>query len=1054
MRERERKENVKDINLRKKRVFSLLNVFFLLFTSFTVMVIIIPNQAKAFSTTTIVIDYNNCKDNCFSQWYALNNYGANAMLYVDPALLAVNRIAIQFDLSSLPSGCNVTSAILHMYYIQWDNNDPNGRYRDCWELSRSWVEGSGTIGDPDTTNGATWRYYDHSLGDPAGRWTFWPAQPVQNYRDVNGNTVYGDDGDRIDQCPVGSQQNWHNWTVTKSVQAFVDGTRTNYGWIIDDDDEGAAKIYATEYRSSEYSGVSYRPNLTIQYNLLYSPQVQTNDTTSISEQTATLNGYLTDAGAPSANVGFYYDTTHLGIGHNVSVGPYTDGSQFGYPVSSLNRGDMYYVSAWASNTKYFVKASNEKNFLTKPATLTNFVATAYNTTQINLTWTNNDGGKGAYIEYRMSQPMTQWLPKIGVGTPVNATGYISGTIFRHKGLSSGQTYYYKAWAYASDGGWKSSGNSSAPFGGSATSSNTTKAAGGGSWIGITDLMLSSSCGGIGLSGALDGTDTWNHDTTETHYFILDLGRNYTIQKVRGRSFTTKDPTAVDIYVSTSTSNWGTAVATNINTWRNTDSWQEYASTDKVGRYIKVSIRTTENVNNYIGWGPMLTGSNIFDAYGVVTLKNATYYFNSFNPAEQWLTNPQLMVDGDENKYASTKNLREVEQCNRNTCPGTDLGTISTVKIMAKGNWFKASNTITLRPIFRGIDGTGTYLFSCSSSPAWSTWFDITNDSKAPQKWAWSDVKILFCDVESGIGASSVVNCSMVKIKVDYIESINYPPVASFSRDPDPVDAGATVTLDASESYDDGQITNYSWDITNDGKAEKYGVQVSYNYSFANQYTIKLTVTDDKSTSSSITHTLNVSQKINVVHNSVNNGDNYITWGTEPYTAAKLYQKLGLSLKDSISKFDPAALPRDSWNTYLYVKGANDFNINTWDQLLIRVDKDKTYSFTPHTNINGTQNITMNFSKDGGWYYVTWSNNYTTTANKFIRDMVTKGYINNKENLEINLYHQDSDTWSNYNPSLDPVFQDNFIIHTYDVICFRVPSTHGKIKYKTADFNQY
>ena len=138
------------------------------------------------------------------------------------------------------------------------------------------------------------------------------------------------------------------------------------------------------------------------------------------------------------------------------------------------------------------------------------------------------------------------------------------------------------------------------------------------WLGITSANIHSKCGEEAdntLADGLDGLDFWTHLTNETHWFILDLGATYNITKVRGRSEAPDlDPIDVNIYVSTDGVSWGTAVATGITTWRDITSWVEIDTTDKEGRYVKVEIVDTEQVNNSIGMGA-LPAITIFDVYG-------------------------------------------------------------------------------------------------------------------------------------------------------------------------------------------------------------------------------------------------------------------------------------------------------------------------------------------------------------------------------------------------------------------------------------------------------
>ncbi len=147
------------------------------------------------------------------------------------------------------------------------------------------------------------------------------------------------------------------------------------------------------------------------------------------------------------------------------------------------------------------------------------------------------------------------------------------------------------------------------------------------WLGISSSEYDSHCGDTmshTLEEALDGDyDYWWHmwSVGHTHYFILDLGQNLTIKKVRGRSEMTADPIDVDIYVSDNKSDWGTAVATGISSWQDTGAWQEVDNTDKTGRYIKVVVIDTEDIFDTVKWGREIPSPiAIFDAYGDVPNK--------------------------------------------------------------------------------------------------------------------------------------------------------------------------------------------------------------------------------------------------------------------------------------------------------------------------------------------------------------------------------------------------------------------------------------------------
>ena len=131
------------------------------------------------------------------------------------------------------------------------------------------------------------------------------------------------------------------------------------------------------------------------------------------------------------------------------------------------------------------------------------------------------------------------------------------------------------------------------------------------WFGINSLYIDSACDSIGssLRTGLDGISYWEHATTETHWFIIDLKRSLTVTNLRGKSLQTLDPTNVNVYVSDNKADWGTAVAANITTWQDTSSWVEITPTEKKGRYVKVEITSTE-ISAGIRWG----SSGMFDVY--------------------------------------------------------------------------------------------------------------------------------------------------------------------------------------------------------------------------------------------------------------------------------------------------------------------------------------------------------------------------------------------------------------------------------------------------------
>ena len=148
------------------------------------------------------------------------------------------------------------------------------------------------------------------------------------------------------------------------------------------------------------------------------------------------------------------------------------------------------------------------------------------------------------------------------------------------------------------------------------------------------------------------------------------------------------------------------------------------------------------------------------------MADVTYYFNSYDVGTAWTTNPENMVDGDVDTFAGWE-ASTVEQLNDgNTCPGTNLGTITKVELRLFGKISGGASQFWLTPAFSGGDGDVHNLGSISFSGDWSSWEDITSDTNAPGSWSWSDVSSLDCLVTAIENGGSCM-ASKLEIKVTY-----------------------------------------------------------------------------------------------------------------------------------------------------------------------------------------------------------------------------------------------------------------------------------------------
>jgi hypothetical protein len=150
--------------------------------------------SPTFATTTTLY---SIADAPIDESQPSNNYGSDTgMMFRSAGNSGGWEVSpmVQFDLSSIPSGATIVSATHNLYYYSWGDNDPAGRTYRCYRITSTWDESTVT----------------------------WNTQPSWSATQTSQTT-----------CPS-SALTWISWDVTSDVQDFVDGTTTNYGWIVRD----------------------------------------------------------------------------------------------------------------------------------------------------------------------------------------------------------------------------------------------------------------------------------------------------------------------------------------------------------------------------------------------------------------------------------------------------------------------------------------------------------------------------------------------------------------------------------------------------------------------------------------------------------------------------------------------------------------------------------------------------------------------------------------------------------------------------------------------------
>jgi hypothetical protein len=142
------------------------------------------------------------------------------------------RTLLQFNLSRIPMGTQIHYAhlFLYFYFYNPDYGNPAGRPYPIYRLTESWNEET----------------------------VCWNNQ--------SDKTAVASD---VAYCPNGTGQ-WIDWNVTSDVQAFINGTLDNHGWIIIDETNGTGELPYAIFLSKEDKIFKY-PRLLIDVDVNYPP---------------------------------------------------------------------------------------------------------------------------------------------------------------------------------------------------------------------------------------------------------------------------------------------------------------------------------------------------------------------------------------------------------------------------------------------------------------------------------------------------------------------------------------------------------------------------------------------------------------------------------------------------------------------------------------------------------------------------------------------------------------------------------------------------------------
>jgi YD repeat-containing protein len=394
-------------------------------------------------------------------------------------------------------------------------------------------------------------------------------------------------------------------------------------------------------------------------------------------------------------------------------------------------------------------------------------------------------------------------------------------------------------------------------------------------------------------------------------------------------------------------------------------WHHYALV------FDTQASAAEQVLPYVD-GKAVSFSKLASGSGAGNFANSTLYFMSRNASalfgngtldEVALYNKALSA-GEIAAHYQARGLNQSPQASFATSPnpvptGTQVNFDASASTDADGTIVKYE---------WDLDGNGTYETDTGSTPS------------AAKAYASPGAVTVGLRVTDN-GGLSATTTRTVTVQ-------DHSPVASFTASPSPVQAGGTVTFDASASSDpDGSIAKYEWDLDGNGSYETdtgSTASASETYVSREDLAIGLRITDNEGVSATTTRPLSVVGSYSAAVTS--------TAGLIDYW--RLGEKSGTTFADGIGGHNatalggvtvatPGALQSDP-NTAASFDGSDDsasapLDLSGTSQLTVEFwlnwsayanDDDLAFEFTPNFNsVNGGFLIDPNAGEEGGQFAV-------------------------------------------------------------------------------------
>lgn len=141
-----------------------------------------------------------------------SNFGTDSQIQEYPWEPSwTKRGLLKFDFSSIPTGATITSATLFLKETQTFGST---RTIGLYPVGKNWVEGE-----------VTWNKFNST-----DSWT----TPGGDFETLATSTA---------SVTWTGELKWDSWDVAEDIQAFIDGVKPNYGWVIKDESEDSSQHY-------------------------------------------------------------------------------------------------------------------------------------------------------------------------------------------------------------------------------------------------------------------------------------------------------------------------------------------------------------------------------------------------------------------------------------------------------------------------------------------------------------------------------------------------------------------------------------------------------------------------------------------------------------------------------------------------------------------------------------------------------------------------------------------------------------------------------------------